>query len=1474
MKKIFYITFCFFLINSVQAQTTKTVGGTGADYTTLKLAFDAVNSGNITGAITLQIIANITETVTASLNASGVGSANYSAILIYSTVSGVTVSGNFNTPLVQFYGADNVTIDGRVSQTGDVDLTLINSNTGSFSSAIKYINSAENNIVKYFTLKSSCYSTGIGVIQFSSSNIGSGNDNNVIEYCNITNEGGNRPLNGIFTSGGTARENSGNVIRNNNFYDIFNPNSTSNGIMISYLSTDWTISGNSFYETSTVVPTGATRNYPIFVNTGISTISNNYIGGSAAHCGGSAMIINSNTAHYFCGIFVNGGTFSLVDNNTIQNINYTSIDDNPWDGIFINSGNVDVTGNTIGATTGNGSVTISTPLAVATCTISGGSVTSISILNGGSGYTVPPAITFSASGSTIPATATTTLTAGVVTGYTITNAGSGYTSVPTVIFDGQSNGYSTSHGMIQNSTGTVNIIGNNIGSVTTVGSNYYSHGFESIYVRSNPSVTNISYNLIGSLTSANSIYTSSTAQNSLQKQDIYGIYSAGTGTTTISDNTVANLTNAGTGSNSGSKTRAIVTTAGANTIQNNIVRNISTPNAVTSSASSNSIIGISQTCTSSGTTQIIVGNTVSDLSNTNSTNKVQVTGIYYTGPIDGTNSVSKNFVHSLSVSSSDIGAMIYGIVINSGSVTCANNIINLGAGISTGVYFNGIWDGTSSGSNVNFYFNSVYISGTVSGTTSNTAGLWNANNTSIRDYRNNIFYNARTGGSAGKHYAIRLAGIANLTIDYNDYYAPGSGIIGRIGTLDKIDLAAWKLATTQDNSSLEINPLFTISESTNALDYYTSATLPAVFGTGITTDYAENTRSITPKIGALELNSYVWQGNVNNDFATAANWTNGFVPPNGADISFAVNPDNHCVLDQNRTLGSITNAQSTDKFVLNGKHLTVTKNLIFSNSAQIDATASLSAIEFAGTAAQNIPTDALTSNTVAGLTINNSFGVTLNNELTISEELTLTNGAFTITDKTLNINGSITKISGTLIGGNSTNIIFGGVGANTILPSVVLNNLAINRSNGITLNGDVTVGNTLTLSSGTLIIAANTFTLAGNTLTKTSGNIDAGNSSLIFANSSAITLPSGLFTGNITNLKISGNGGLTSVENLTVNGILDLDASNPSATKGIFDFGTNTLTMGANATTVGIGDVTGIVSRTSFLPNIYYTFGNQFTTVSFGATGTYPTELKVKICIGNSPAWKTTAINRWYDFVQTGGNSCMATIKTHYSDSELNGNNESRLVQWTNGTPGPPLGLYEWGHFTTNSDDNWVSIANVNIGYFPTVFGQLENTLSGSELETYIWDGSESSVWANVDNWTQTGQPGIASNVIIPDASTTPNDPSLPTSTNIKTIALEAGSILNASSNEQFTINGDNGAWRNMGGIFNSANSKVFFTNSAATIAGITNFYDVTITDGAKLTTGTNSITRIAGAISLSSTGIFETSLLHNVIPTNVKISC
>jgi hypothetical protein len=1453
------ILFCF-CFNFATAQTTKTVGGSGTiptpHYATLQAAFAAINSGAIQGQIILEITGNTTETSRPFLYASGTGSSNYTSVLIYPTgtfsITATTETPSFgNFALIDLDGADNVTIDGRINRTGTPNsLTITGTSTENGAAGIRFVNSAENNTVKYCNINACSASSSMGIVAFGGSSTGNGNDNNIVENCNLTKSGTNRPYNAILSAGTGGRENNNCIIRNNNIYDTFQRGVSSNGININSASVGFTISGNSIYETAafeTSVAAALSYNAIRVSTTSEHTITGNYIGGSAPQCVGTWSFL-ARHATYFCGIYAYAGNIATtISNNTISNINYSSKEDNPWDGIFLFSGNFDVSGNTIGATTGTGSITLTTSVPLATTTLAanpGGISNTITVLNGGSGYTTAPVVTFTnpPTGGTAP-TATANLTGGVVTSITVNTPGSGYTSAPAVIFDGQSNNYSTSHGMIQNSTGTVNITGNNIGSITTIGSTHYSHGFESIYVRTVPGTTSITNNLIGSLGTPNSINVSSEAASSIIKQDVYGIYSAGTGTTTITGNTVANLTNAYKGTNSGARNRGIQTTGGTNMILNNTVRNISTSTPHANAGSAAALVGISQTSTT-GTTQTVNGNTVYDLSNTSGTAKVQLFGMYYAGPSSGTNSVSGNFVHSLSASSSDIGAVINGIFINSGMVTCANNIINLG-GSSLGYLINGIWDGTLTDNNVSFYFNSVYIGGNVSaGVTSNTACLWNANiNTTNRDYRNNIFYNARTGGTTGKHYAIRIAGTTGLTINYNDYFVSGTnGVLGYLAT-DKSTLALLQAATGQDVNSRDINPGFTLAGGTSAINYYPSATLTGVTGTGITTDYYGITR-VLPKMGALEQNGNVWQGGTSTDFNTASNWANSTVPGTGADIIFATSPTNDCVLDASRTVGSITNGSSKNLMV-NGHTLTVNGSLNFTSSGKINTSTASSEVKFAGSTAQTIPAAAFVSNSVAGLEIANSSGVAL--------------------------------------------------------------------------NGDLTVSAALTLTSGVITVGANTLTISANTLTRTSGGINASNANatLDFANSSALTLPTSVFSTDITNLTISGAGGLTASGDITVNGVLNLAAANPSATKGLLEMvisytnypgtlithylNSYLLNMGASATTIGIGDVTGTVKRATIVANTPYTFGNQFTTISL-TTGTMPSALAVSITIGTSPGLSTPAndiirdaIKRTYEIVPTGGSDCYLTANFHYLDTELTSSNnpyhvntEQKLTTMdydidinNHGYP------YSDEHGRANYDytNNYIGLSSVPISYFiqiPTTHEwRTIFTLRDYGEGYFTWDGSKNTTtWNDPDNWTVgvsgSGVPTTTGHVIIPNAGTTPYDPVLPSgNTIINTISIENGGVLTMGSNTLTIQNTFSGGWEDQNPYGNDpGTSTVVFALPSSytilphtTISGNARFYNVEIGAGADVAIQAGSTMRIAGSI--TKTGIWTPDIFDATVEYN-----
>src|SRR6266568_3527220 len=194
-----------------------------------------------------------------------------------------------------------------------------------------------------------------------------------------------------------------------------------------------------------------------------------------------------------------------------------------------------------------------------------------------------------------------------------------------------------------------------------------------------------------------------------------------------------------------------------------------------------------------------------------------------------------------------------------------------------------------------------------------------------------------------------------------------------------------------------------------------------------------------------------------------------------------------------------------------------------------------STLEYKGSALQTTGPELTT---VTNLTINNASGVSLNSAATVNGTLTLTAGALSIGANTLTLNGLISTTSGSLTGGASANISFGGTAASTALPAVTLNNLTINSASGISLGGDVTVGGTLTLTSGTFSVGANTLALNGPAIAGTPANLSTtSSSSLSFGGSSAgINIPSSVAA--LSTLTINNANGVTLNSSPTISSTL------------------------------------------------------------------------------------------------------------------------------------------------------------------------------------------------------------------------------------------------------------------------------------------------------------------------------------------------
>ncbi|MFZ4726358.1 MAG: beta strand repeat-containing protein, partial [Paludibacter sp.] len=646
------------------------------------------------------------------------------------------------------------------------------------------------------------------------------------------------------------------------------------------------------------------------------------------------------------------------------------------------------------------------------------------------------------------------------------------------------------------SVDTINCQNNLIGSVIATNSSTNATNFYGINKTATSGVTTINENIIGSTITANSINASSGSTSNAQS--VYGIYNAGTGTVLINNNTIANVSNGTTNSTAATAgvINGITSTNGTTTISNNTIRNLTIANRNTATNNTAAIIGIVSTGTSNE--KKIESNLIYSLSNTYATYAGRVVGIYYEGATSGTNEVSKNFIHSLSTTGTS-GASLLGIQIVSGVTTYSNNIINLGSSNQNSIY--GIYDTGATSQTCNLYFNTVYIGGVVSAGAYNSFAFYNAAASNTRNYKDNIFYNARyRSGGTSSHFSIyyNVTGVSNLTADYNDYYvSAGTGAVLAYYGSNRTTLALLKTAITpQDPNSLNTNPTFTLAGSTVATDYQLGVSVNGVTGTGIAVDYGLNSRGGTPTVGAWERNLNKWKGTTSNDWNTATNWTGNSVPAADASITFDDVPLQHCVMDQNRSVTNIINAQSTYRVVTNGYKLTIKGNLNFTNGAQVDASSTNSTIEFAGTS-QTIPNGSFYNDEIYNLTINNPNNVLLNDTLRLLNSINATSGRL----------DAITSSPIVIYAGSSPQVIEG----NRYLNDEVYK-LTIDNASGVTLDTDFTVDSLLTINSGkSLTIPPVTQMNVIGTITNSAGNSGiviksdslSANGTLIFHNLSS-----------------------------------------------------------------------------------------------------------------------------------------------------------------------------------------------------------------------------------------------------------------------------------------------------------------------------------------------------------------------------------
>ena len=237
---------------SAQVSVTATAGTMGpTSYTTVNSAFTAINAGTHQGAITVTVTANTTEPSTPVPLLRSNTPSSYSSILI--TCSGNVTVNSAVTPsatrgILEFVGADNVTIDGDDPGTGGLrNLTIqMATTTNSATHCVRLasnstsgLDGADNNTIKNCNIiggrnSATSTTTSFGILMSNSTAVSSGAysslntviDNNAISRCHV----------GISANGVSATYLcAGTIIRNNVLGSATSAdNIGQRGILISY----------------------------------------------------------------------------------------------------------------------------------------------------------------------------------------------------------------------------------------------------------------------------------------------------------------------------------------------------------------------------------------------------------------------------------------------------------------------------------------------------------------------------------------------------------------------------------------------------------------------------------------------------------------------------------------------------------------------------------------------------------------------------------------------------------------------------------------------------------------------------------------------------------------------------------------------------------------------------------------------------------------------------------------------------------------------------------------------------------------------------------------------------------------------------------------------------------------------------------------------------------------------------------------
>ena len=353
----------------------------------------------------------------------------------------------------------------------------------------------------------------------------------------------------------------------------------------------------------------------------------------------------------------------------------------------------------------------------------------------------------------------------------------------------------------------------------------------------------------------------------------------------------------------------------------------------------------------------------------------------------------------------------------------------------------------------------------------------------------------------------------------------------------------------------------------------------------------------------------------------------------------------------------------------------------------------------------------------------------------------------------LGIANLMTIIAGALNVNSSPNTVnFNSSGAQNI-NAITYDNLMLSNGSNKSAIGSITINNSITITSGTTFIGG-AFTHYIYKNWTNNGSFAAGAGSIEFLGNQTATI-TGATTFNILNINNS---------NATTGVVLNSSISVGTINMVLGELLTGTETLSITNTRTGNASILGNIKRShAFTTGIDYAFESANNTINFSAVSLV-NSITVSV-VKESVADFTfaSAVNRRYT-VDIPSGTYTATLRLHYEDAELNGNDESTMGLWNyNGTLWIPVSK------TANStSDNYLELSGLtNIGNRWT-FGTTPNAA--------LWTGAVSSNWNDAGNWVgvlgSTSIPPSVNDVAVIGFAAFGNQPTIGTPVTVKNLVF------------------------------------------------------------------------------------------------------